>query len=81
MAGQLALVFVLAVVCESFYTSYAYYVSRVDLVRAPLASGGIAVLKAILVIQYVREPAMIAALALGQVVGTYLTLRFIKRGE
>jgi hypothetical protein len=78
--GRLVIVFLLAVVTEGFYTCYAFYVARGDLLRGPLASGGIAVLKAILVIQYVREPVMIAALAIGQVVGTYVTLRLINGG-
>jgi len=81
MIGKLAFVFVMAVICESFYTGYAYYVSRADLVRAPAAAGAIAIFKAVLVIQYVREPIMIAALAIGQVIGTYMTLRFIKRND
>lgn len=80
MIRDLLLVFVLAIITEGFYTSYAYYVARADLVRGPLASGAIGIFKAILVIKYVREPLMIAALALGQVVGTWLTLKAIRRG-
>lgn len=81
MAKDLLLVFVLAIITEGFYTSYAYYVARADLVRGPLASGAIGVFKAILVIKYVREPLMIAALAVGQVVGTWLMLKVIRRGR
>lgn len=72
------LVFVLAIATEAAYTCYAYYVARGDLLRGPLSSGFIAVGKAVLVITYVHEPATIAALALGQVVGTWATLRFIR---
>jgi len=78
---RLVIVFILAVITEGFYTAYAYYVARGDRVRGPLASGMIAIFKAILVIQYVREPIMIASLAVGQVIGTYLTLGLIKRRE
>jgi len=81
MIGHLLLVFGLAIITEAFYTSYAYFVARGDLVRGPLSAGAIGVLKAILVIQYVREPLMIAALALGQMVGTWLTLRLIRSRE
>ena len=81
MLMRSAMVFILAIICESFYTRYAYYVARADLIRGPASAGAIAVLKAILVIQYVHEPVTIAALALGQILGTYLTLKFIKRGE
>lgn len=78
MFSEFLLVFFLAIVTEAFYTCYAFYVARADLVRGPLASGAIAIFKAILVIKYVREPLMIVTLALGQVVGTYLTLRIIR---
>ena len=79
MIGRLALVFFLAIITEGFYTSYAYFVARGDTVKGPLSSGAIAIFKAILVIQYVKEPLTIAALAVGQIIGTYLTLRIIKR--
>jgi len=75
---RLLFVFGMAVVTEMAYTSYAFYVSRVDTVKAPISSGLIGVFKAILVIAYVREPVMITALALGQVLGTWLTLRYLK---
>lgn len=81
MIGRLLLVFGLAILCEAAYTSYAYFAARADTIRAPIASGAIAVLKAILVIAYVKEPIQIAALMLGQMVGTYLTLKIIKRGK
>ena len=79
MFWRAVLVFGLAVVCEGFYTSYAYFTARGDLLKAPLASGGIAIFKAILVCLYVREPVMIAALTVGQVIGTYITLRLIHK--
>jgi hypothetical protein len=80
MIRRTFLVFVLAIVCEGFYTAYAYFTARADLIKAPLASGGIAVFKGILVCLYVREPIHIAALAVGQVIGTFLTLKLIHKG-
>lgn len=79
MIGNMLLVFGLAIITEGFCTSYAYFVARGDIIRGPLASGGIAILKAILVIYYVHEPWLIAALAVGQVVGTYITLKIIAK--
>lgn len=79
MIYRLILVFALAIITEGFYTSYAYYVARADTFRAPLSSGGIAIFKAILVIMYVREPLMIAALVIGQMIGSWLTLSLIKK--
>ena len=76
---RLLFVFSMAIVTEACYTSYAYYVARGDTLRGPISSGLIAVGKAILVIAYVREPLMVAALALGQVAGTWLTLKAIQR--
>jgi hypothetical protein len=78
MIGRLLFVFGLAIVCEAAYTTYAYYTARADTIRAPIASGAIAILKAILVIAYVKEPIQIGALALGQMIGTHLTLKIIK---
>jgi hypothetical protein len=72
-------VFILAVATEAAYTCYAYYMARGDQVRGPLSAGAIAIGKGILVVNYVAEPLLgIAALTLGQVAGTWLTLRFIK---
>ena len=79
MIWRTVLVFGLAIICEGFYTSYAYFTARGDLLKAPLASGGIAVFKGILVCLYVREPIQIAALAVGQIIGTYITLRLIHK--
>jgi len=79
MISRLLFVFSMAVVTEACYTCYAYYVARGDTLRGPMASGLIAVGKAVLVIAYVREPIMVAALALGQVAGTWLTLKIIRR--
>ena len=76
---MIVIVFVLAVITEMCYTGYAYYVSQGDTVRAPIAAGLIGVFKGILVVAYVRDPIMIAVLAVGQVCGTYLMLRFIQR--
>jgi len=81
MLLKLLVVFCLAIITEGFYTNYTYFVARGDMVKGPLSSGAIAVFKAILVIQYVREPIVIAALAIGQIVGTYLTLRLINPRE
>jgi len=81
MIGRLLFVFVPAILCEAAYTTYAYYTARADTTRAPIASGFIGALKAVLVLAYVREPIQIAALVVGQVVGTYLTLKIIKRGK
>jgi uncharacterized membrane protein YfcA len=47
--------------------------------RASAASAGIAVTKGILVYLYAREPVLIAALAIGQFIGTWLTLKVIHR--
>jgi len=71
----------MAIITEACYTSYAYYVARGDLLKGPISAGLIGIFKAILVITYVREPVMIAALAVGQVCGTWLTLRFIRHRE
>lgn len=72
----------MAIVTEACYTGYAYYVARGDMMRAPLFAGAIAIGKGILVVNYVREPlAGIATLAVGQVIGTWLTLKFIKRKD
>lgn len=79
MILRLLFVFGMAILTEACYTSYAYYVARGDTVRGPVASGLIAIGKAVLVIAYVREPIAVAALALGQVVGTWLTLKVIRR--
>jgi len=78
---RLLVVFVLSILTEACYTGYAYYVARGDTVRGPTFAGLIAVGKAVLVIQYVREPLSIAALAVGQVAGTWLTLAIIKRRQ
>lgn len=79
MIQRLLFVFVVAIITEGFYTVYAYYVARADLIRGPLASGAIAIGKGILVVNYVAEPLWgIATLTVGQVVGTWLTLKFIK---
>jgi len=78
MAIRLLGVFILSVLPEACYTGYAYYVARGDTLRGPTFAGLIAVGKAMLVIQYVHEPLAIAALALGQVAGTWLTLRVIQ---
>ena len=78
MIVRLSIVFILSIITEACYTGYAYYVARGDTLRGPTFAGLIAVGKAILVIQYVREPPVIAALALGQVAGTWLTLRVIQ---
>ena len=81
MIIRLLVVFVLSILTEACYTGYAYYVARGDTVRGPTFAGLIAVGKAVLVIQYVREPLSIAALAVGQVAGTWLTLAIIKRRQ
>jgi len=75
---RLLIVFVLSILTEACYTGYAYYVARGDTVRGPTFAGLIAVGKAVLVLQYVREPLAIAALAVGQVAGTWLTLTVIQ---
>ena len=79
MTTRLLIVFVLSILTEACYTGYAYYVARGDTVRGPTFAGLIAVGKAFLVIQYVKEPLAIVALALGQVAGTWLTLKVIQR--
>lgn len=77
--GRLAVVFVVSILTECCYTGYAYFVARGDTVRGPLFAGLIAVGKAVLVYIYARDPLQIAALAVGQVVGTFLTLTVINR--
>lgn len=81
MIERLLLVFALSIVTEIFYTCYAYFVSRVELLKAPACAGLIGIFKAIVVIQYVREPRAIATLAVGQVIGTYVALSVLKRRE
>lgn len=76
---RLLFVLLVAIVTEACYTVYAYYVARGDMVRGPIASGAIAIGKGILVVNYVREPAAIITLAIGQIIGTWLTLKFIRR--
>lgn len=76
---RLLFVFVLAIITEACYTSYTWHVSRGDTTRAPISAGLIGVFKAILVISYVKEPITIAALAIGQIAGTYVMLKFIAK--
>jgi hypothetical protein len=71
------MVFVLSVLTECAYTGYAYFVARGDVLRGPLFAGLIAIGKGILVYTYTRKPIQIATLAVGQVIGTYLTLNII----
>jgi len=78
MALRLVFVLVMAIITEATYTTYVYFGSRGDRVRAPISAGLLGVFKAVLVILYVREPIMIAALSVGQMVGTYLMLEFIR---
>ena len=77
MITRLLTVFVLAILTECAYTGYAYFVARGDKVRGPMFAGLIAVGKGILVVAYVRDPWQIATLAVGQVLGTWLTLTVI----
>lgn len=79
MILQAVFVFGLSIVSIACYTAYSYYTARGDPLRSPLASGGIAITKGILVYMYAREPLLIVALAVGQVIGTWLTLRLIHR--
>lgn len=79
-AGRLALVFILSILTECAYTAYAYYVARGDIVRGPAFAGLIAIGKGVLVYNYARDPWQIGTLAVGQVIGTWLTLKVIKKG-
>ena len=81
MILHLLFVFTLSILTEAAYTGYAYFVARGDRMRGPMFAGLIGVGKAILVVNYVREPLTIAALALGQMAGTWLTLTVINQGS
>jgi hypothetical protein len=72
-----AMVFVLSILTECAYTGYAYFVARGDVLRGPMFAGLIAVGKGILVYTYTKKPLQIATLAVGQVIGAYLTLNLI----
>lgn len=78
MLGEFLLVFFLAAVTEVFVARYVFYAARADPVRGSLASGAVAVLKALLIIQCVREPLVVVVMALGQMIGAYLMLRVIR---
>jgi len=72
-----ALVFILAILTEMCYTGYAYYVSRGNTVLGPTFAGLIAIGKGVLVYVYSKDPFQIGVLAIGQVLGTWLTLTII----
>jgi hypothetical protein len=78
MLEKLIFVFIMSIITEVFYTSYVYYCSKLDTMRAPISSGLIGIFKALIVIAYVKDPLAILSLSIGQVIGTYLTLRYLK---
>jgi len=78
---QTVLVFVVGILTECCYTGYAHYVAKADTVRGPIFAGLIAVGKAVLVIAYVHEPMQVAVLAVAQMIGTWVMLRVIKKGD
>jgi len=78
---RLIAVFALAVLTECAYTGYAYFVARGNVVLGPLFAGLIAIGKGTLVYIYARDPLQIATLAVGQVLGTFLTLKVINRNQ
>jgi len=74
-----AIVFLVGILTECAYTAYAHYCGKADVVRASVAAGLIAIGKGILVVSYVRSPAQITTLAVAQILGTFLTLKIIRR--
>ena len=73
------LVFVVGILTECCYTAYAHYCGKADVVKAPVFAGLIAVGKGVLVVSYVKSPLQIATLAVAQVLGTWITLRVIRK--
>lgn len=74
-------VFFVSFIVELFYAGYVVACARHQRELAMLCTGGIAILKAGLVVRFVASPITIPALAIGQVLGTYVAFAILDHGR